>query len=228
MDFGGRLKLIRGDLKQEDFARMIGCSKSTYGNWERGSQYPNAEDIANILKAFPDINATWLLIEEGPMRRSDLPVSADHLAHYAATEEIEQDYVMVPRYDVKASAGGGAVIQSEQVVDYLAFKSEWVKNSLGISKDHLALISVLGDSMEPTLSNGDLILIDLRATHIQDNAIYVLSFDSALMVKRIQQKLDRTVIVKSDNAVYEPEIITPDKVEQLTIVGRVVWCGRRM
>lgn len=136
-------------------------------------------------------------------------------------------FVMVPRYDVHASAGGGAVIHSELIVDYLAFRQEWVSR-MGLHRQKLALIEVHGDSMEPSLHNSDLILIDLRACELSVNGIYTIQHRGHLLVKRIQVKLDGTVIIKSDNPAYEPEVLGPDEAGGLVVVGRVVWFGRGM
>lgn len=138
------------------------------------------------------------------------------------------DFVTVPRYDVSGSAGHGAVIHSEQIVDHLAFRADWVKNALGVSRDALALISVKGDSMEPTLSNGDLILLDTTHRQVEDNAIYALQHNGTLLVKRIQRKLDGSLVVKSDNDRYESESLDEEAAGRLKVVGRVVWAGRRM
>lgn len=246
-----RLKIIRNEqdgISQGDVAEITGLPLYKIRDAESGKTKISI-DIAEAMEEKFGYSFRWVLTGKGPKRHEAPPVPEKMVKR--AVNESEWDwfptgetepwpnyelparslgdsFILVPRYDVKASAGGGAIIHSEQVVDYLAFRSDWVKNTLGIPKENLALISVLGDSMEPTLSEGDLLLIDLRATHIQDNAIYVLSFNSSLLVKRIQQKLDRTVIVKSDNTIYDPEIITPDKLDSLVIVGRVVWYGRRM
>jgi phage repressor protein C with HTH and peptisase S24 domain len=80
----------------------------------------------------------------------------------------------------------------------------------------------------PTLSEGDLILIDMSYQGVKDNAVYVLQLNGVLLVKRIQHKLDGSVIVKSDNIIYEPERIGSEAVDTLNVIGRVVWCGRRM
>lgn len=136
-------------------------------------------------------------------------------------------FIMVPRYDVQASAGSGAVIHSERIVDYLAFRQEWVSR-MGLNRQQLALIEVHGDSMEPALYNSDLILIDLRAGELTVNGIYAIQHRGHLLVKRVQVKLDGTVIIKSDNPAYEPEVLGPDEADSLVVVGRVVWFGRQM
>lgn len=46
--------------------------------------------------------------------------------------------------------------------------------------------------------------------------------------KRLQRKFDGSVIIKSDNAVYDPEVISGDLVSSLNVVGRVIWCGRKL
>jgi phage repressor protein C with HTH and peptisase S24 domain len=150
-----------------------------------------------------------------------------HVAESHATYAPE-GFILVPRYEVQASAGNGSLVHSEQIVDYLAFKADWVRNTLGVAQKDLALISVKGDSMEPGLSNEDLILIDMRKNRVEDNAIYVLQLNDALLVKRIQRKLDGTLHVMSDNPYYEIEVVSAERVPELHVLGRVVWSGRRM
>lgn len=153
----------------------------------------------------------------------------DQTGPLAVTEEEPgKEYVRVPRYEVAASAGGGAFVESEQVVDYLSFRSEWVRNALGVSVNDLALINVIGDSMEPTLSDGDVVLLDMTFRGVQDSSIYVLQLNGTLLVKRIQHRLDGSLEVISDNQRYRPETVTGNEANQLKIIGRVVWAGRKM
>jgi phage repressor protein C with HTH and peptisase S24 domain len=146
---------------------------------------------------------------------------------YPEGEQLREGYIRVPRYGVEASAGGGSLVANEQLVDYIQFRPDWIKNTLGASAKDLALISVKGDSMEPSLSDGDTILVDTTDRQFEANAIYVLQLGGSLLVKRIQRKMDGTVVIKSDNKAYEPEMVRGDMVEQLKVVGRVVWYGRR-
>lgn len=68
-DFGRRIKAIRGELLQEDFASIVGVHRNTVGRWERETRNPDILDLGGILRAFPDINPTWLLTGEGTMHR---------------------------------------------------------------------------------------------------------------------------------------------------------------
>ncbi len=137
-------------------------------------------------------------------------------------------FVLVPRYDVAASMGNGAVIHSEQVVDHLAFRAEWVRTELGTSPRNLILISAIGDSMEPSLRAGDLLLIDRSIESVRQDAIYAIAQDGELRIKRIQRLFDGSLVIKSDNPNYRTEELTADQAERMRIVGRVVWSGRRM
>lgn len=139
-----------------------------------------------------------------------------------------KDFVLVPRYDVRASAGHGEMVHSEQIVDHLAFRKSWVRSELGCTENDLALITVKGDSMEPTLSQNDLILIDMSKNLISDNAVYVLQYDGSLWVKRIQRKINGSVIIKSDNPEYEIEELDEEQARSLKVLGMVVWYGRKI
>lgn len=218
---GQRISSIRGNLTFQSFAVKLGVSAGFVSEIEKGVKKPSAEMLYAIAKEY-GININWLLTGEGLEKGRSI-----HEDRAAWAQGLDKDFVLVPRYDVQAGAGGGSLIHSEQIVDYLAFKTEWVQNVLGASINNLALISVRGDSMEPTLSNDDLILIDLRFNKIDDSAIYALNVEGLLLVKRIQIKLDGTAVVKSDNAFYEPEIVTGDALQGLYVIGRVVWIGRR-
>lgn len=183
-------------------------------------------DVFQPSKRAPEVNMPPMDWRPGD------PTGLDEGGQYRKTKSapplLTEDFITVPRYDVEACAGHGAVIHSEQIVDHLAFRADWVRHALGVQQSDLALISVKGDSMEPTLSNGDLILLDMHQGKIEDNAIYALQHNGTLLVKRIQRRMDGSVVVSSDNPRYEAETIGAEGVGALRVVGRVVWAGRRM
>ena len=92
-----------------------------------------------------------------------------------------------------------------------------------VEAQNLALLTASGDSMDPTIRDGDLLLVDISARRIEGSRIYVLAIGGALMVKRIQLRLDGSVVVKSDNTIYESEVVPADQTSTLNILGQVIW-----
>lgn len=231
---GERLRLVRVMISLDEFSRVLGVHKNTLANYEKGLRVPDANFLNRVLEVYPAIDPEWLLTGVGAQIRCDAHQARQDRAlvpekdvRQAGHDLTPENYVQVPRYDVEASAGAGAMAVNEQIVDYIQFKPDWIKNVLGASAQNLALISVKGDSMEPTLSDGDILLVDTTDRQFQANAIYVLQNWGSLLVKRIQRKMDGSVVIKSDNKDYEPETVRGDMVEQLHVIGRVVWYGRR-
>lgn len=146
----------------------------------------------------------------------------------ADRKDLEKEYVLVPRYNVQVSAGGGALVESEQVVDHLAFKGEWIRSTMHLQPSDLVLITAMGDSMYPTIRQGDLLLLDKSQQEVRDDAIYVLRLNGGLIAKRLQKLFDGSIQIKSDNRVYDPQTVPMDRVGELTIIGRVVWIGGRV
>lgn len=135
---------------------------------------------------------------------------------------------LIPRLDVGASAGAGALSDGEHAVAHIGFDPAWLKRFCGGALDNLSIIRVRGDSMTPTLSDGDDIMVDRgdAATRLRDG-VYVLRRDDALMVKRLAiNPSSKRLTIRSDNAAYPtwPEC-KPASVE---IIGRVVWAGRKV
>ena len=121
-----------------------------------------------------------------------------------------------------------SLIEDEEVVDYLHFRREWIKNSLHVGETSLCVISVIGDSMEPRLKEGDVVLLDASRQHIEDNAIYALQFNGGLSIKRVQRFMSGAMEIISDNQRYKPESLTPEQAESVKVVGRVVWAGGKV
>jgi phage repressor protein C with HTH and peptisase S24 domain len=138
-----------------------------------------------------------------------------------------QPLVRVPRLDVSASAGPGALPGDERPRAHVGFDPAWLRRIAG-TPDKLSVIRVEGDSMLPTLSDGDEILVDGSdsAARLRDG-VYVLRLDGALMVKRLAlNPAARQVTIRSDNPAYPSwSDCSP---ADLDIIGRVLWVGRRM
>ena len=135
--------------------------------------------------------------------------------------------VLVPKLAIGASAGAGASVDGEPVEGEIAFDPKWLRD-LGADPRALSIIRVEGDSMAPTLDDGDDILVDGgdAAARLRDG-IYVLRMDDVLMVKRVARAPGQgRISVISDNPHYRSWDDLPMSAIQL--VGRVVWTGRRV
>ena len=142
--------------------------------------------------------------------------------------EGEDRLVRVPRLNIGASAGPGAIPGDEAPAAHIGFDPKWLKSLSAGRPADLSLIKVQGDSMAPTLVDGDDILVDRRdgPERLRDG-IYVLRSEDALMVKRIAlSPAARRVAVKSDNEAYQD---WPDcDLASIQIIGRVIWAARRL
>ena len=136
--------------------------------------------------------------------------------------------IAVPRLEVDASAGAGALGSDERTRSRIAFDPHWLRALGATDPAALSIIEVRGDSMVPTLGDGDEILVDRgdAASRLRDG-IYVLRADDALVVKRLAlSPASGSISVRSDNPAYPP---WPDcRPDAIDIVGRVVWVGRRI
>ena len=137
-------------------------------------------------------------------------------------------FVQVPRYDIRASAGPGALVDGEHVLNHMAFRDDWLRHVLGLRPERLALIDVDGDSMAPMLTHGDMILVDTTDGKGVTEGIHVINLGGRLLVKRLRPLVDGSVEVASDNERYGSEVVPAEQLDQLKVVGRVVWQGRRV
>lgn len=142
-------------------------------------------------------------------------------------DESEEGFTKVPVYDVACSAGNGVVVDSEHVLYHLSFRTQWLKSISSAPIDKMAVIRVEGDSMQPTLSHDDTVLIDMTQTYPRGDGIYVVVYDGMLLVKRVRIDPVRSVAeILSDNPCYSPVTgLVPD---QIKVAGRVIWLGRRV
>jgi phage repressor protein C with HTH and peptisase S24 domain len=202
---------------RSEFGRKTGKTPGQITDICKGRGKPTFDYLLKLTKMF-NINIHWLVSGDGEMFLGP-PMPANSSV---------KDFVYVPRYDVQVSAGYGSIVNNEQIVDYLAFKHHWVVSDLKVDPLKLALLTVDGDSMDPTIKHSDLLLVDMEQHRIIKDAIYVIRIDEALMAKRIQRRHDGGLNVISDNPAYREFVINKDELESLQVLGRVVWFGRQV
>lgn len=133
---------------------------------------------------------------------------------------------LVPVYDIQASAGFGALVEYEERTGSLAFPPDYLRILTSSSAQNLAIITVKGDSMEPTLLDDDVVLIDMTKRHIGYEGMFVLRHNDTLLVKRAGMAgQNGRVTLLSDNKIYPP---VEAAIEDINVVGKVLWYGRKV
>lgn len=232
---GGRIRAAREALgiSRNEASSVVSVSLSTFQAWESGDREPDATKLSIYAKRY-HISADWLLFGEGAMFKqmhhedamAALPacVCHDTLGNPIDLEE----FVFVPRYNLKAAAGHGAATDGEKAVFSMAFRKYWITNYLHADPKDLSVISVKGDSMEGVLNNRDVILIN-HADKEAVGGMYVLRIDGSLVVKRVQLVPGSKLKVSSANEAYVPfEVDLQNPPTDFSIIGRVVWFGRQI
>ena len=203
-------QLAGGNKKH--FAEMTGKSASHIYKICRGSSRPSMAYMQELYDEYR-IDLTWLLTGE----QSDAANPAGRLN--------PADQVVAPMFDVKASAGAGALADTEAVDDYFTFNKSFLSRQLGVSGEQLVFITVDGDSMEPTLFDGDQVLVDMTQRHVRNNAVYLLNSEQGLVTKRLQQQ-GKQLQVNSDNSEYDSWQLDLTGLEENPVLGRIVWSAR--
>lgn len=252
LDFGQRIKYFRKhfNLTQQELADAIGANnKQTISDIEKGKQKSFKDDQVRIILDNFGISKAWLILGEGEMLQQKASVSQNAVGNSInqvsgsgnnisgtpssskeCTVEIpdEDDMVDIPfLHDVVASAGGGAIIPQDIDQTAIRFSASFLKDFLRVDRfDGIHLISATGNSMEPTIVAGELLMVNPYENEdyrTKDGAIYVIICTDSVFVKRVYRNpISKEMKLISDNKDVDDIIITGDDLDGCKIVGRVV------
>ena len=203
MVIGGRLKEERQriGLAQTDFGARCGVSKTSQFNYENGDRSPDGEYF---------------------FKASELGVDTHYVITGRKADFVSDDFVVIARHHVAASAGPGALNGEDAAVQGLCFRRTWLTKK-GLSPSSLKVIDITGDSMVGKLADGDQVLIDMSQTTPKSGYAYVLRQGDELLVKYAQLLPDGILRVTSENSQsYPPYDIDLAKTSDVSILGRVV------
>ncbi len=120
------------------------------------------------------------------------------------------------------SADPGAVVDSESAARAIVFRRDWLRRS-GINPEMASVIQVVGESMEPTICDRALILLDHQRTRRRANRVFAVRSEDGLQIKRLAKE-DGDWMLVSDNPTYEP-VSWPREAE---VVAQAMWTGRTL
>lgn len=213
-----RARIRQLGMSVAEVAREADVNRTFVYDILRGrSQVPNLEKLGHVAKVVK-VELEWLLSGKGRVQGGD-PI----------TEDYHNEFVAIQYAAVRPSMGGGTIVEAEDRPGRdFHFRRAWIRDRLRAAPSLLRVMAVQGDSMMPTLNDGDVILVDMNQRNPVPPGIFVLNDGMGLVAKRLEHvpmSDPPQVRIISDNPRYSPYQCLLDEVN---IVGRVRWYGREL
>lgn len=189
-------------MSQADVAEKAGIARATLGNYWNGKR----PIPLNALRAIA----------------SALSTSVDHLLGSDVAEQL--DLVAIGEIDLAYGMGGTFTGDPVEVQTH-HFPRAWIESITNTPPSMLTIARGRGDSMQPTVQDGDMVMIDRAQRSIREqDAIWALTVGDIAMIKRIRVR-GEIVHILSDN-----DRVPPDQAhhEEVNVVGRVIFIGRKV
>lgn len=217
--------LLNLQIKQTDLARAMGLpnpsivNQHVRGTKNIGDKFARRYEEALGLAKF-SLDQPPPETEQAARHVSVRPVLA-----WDSEEDLSDDYALVPRLDIKASAGNGKIIwHVDEKGQRQAFRKTWLQR-LGINPAHAATMVAEGSSMSPRIEDGDSLVVNYKDQSIISGKVYVLTFAHELFIKRLFRTPTGGIRIVSDNqdkTRYPDWEVTPEDLDNLVVIARVV------
>lgn len=208
---GGRTKAMA--MAEKSDGRF---SRSTLQRWIDGKTAPTVEELLELAE-----------------------LTGRDLTFFLPVSPVEdENFIPVRKLDVRAAAGDGAinnVLPTEEKRDFPLWMLQKLTKTARGKPSKLKLLRALGDSMEPLIRSGALLLVDESARDHRFSPkpespwdytdIYVFRQDEELRVKRLRIDPKGGTIAVSENSAYDPEIL---RKQDFKVLGRVIWWDNRL
>lgn len=223
-------------LKQNALAKKIGMSISALNNYvngrregDEGTRRKIAQALGYSYESMLSLGQ-WILDGNDPADWRPASIHAGIAVSCNMEGEVEsgyevagEEFVAVPKYKAKLSGGHGSLIDSDLVETNLMFRNEFLARR-GDPK-RMALFEVMGDSMEPFIYDGDVVLVDMSQREIIDGKAYAFREDHTVKIKRLSTQ-GNVIIATSENSMRYPAYAV--ETDNFDLIGRVIWVGHEV
>lgn len=230
--FGERVReLVAGFDSLAEAAKFAEIPEQTLRNACSGKHEPRSKLLTTLTERF-NVSLDYLL----GLSDDRAPVSPKNGGRIVEPIAVER----VRRLDVRAAAGAGAVNHTFATEEMLAFPL-WMLERLAATGAKLSFLRSKGDSMEPTIADGALLLVSESQGDLtlparppkprnewDQTDIYVFLLGNELRVKRLRKAAHGSIVVTSDNPAYGPEVLLKEDLKRVKICGRVIWWDNRL
>jgi phage repressor protein C with HTH and peptisase S24 domain len=211
-NFADRILKIIGDDKPYSWALRNGIAKSSIHNVLKTGRPPGADQLLKISQA-ANVTVDWLLTGEKGNKTSSYDKKHKHSKATTSVPIINH-----------LTAQKGAELNSYTT---LPFSTKWL-SEFTASPKKLSIIIQCSDTMEPTIIDGDFLLIDTSINQVAHDSIYAISSDNGYNVRRMQKNIDNSIAIRCDNDRYGQQVLPKEEIEELEILGKVIMIFHRI
>lgn len=198
------IKIIRKAHKEtgKQLAKALGVSQPTISLWENGKiDNVIAQRIANHYNTTID---------------HVLGITSESYSNKDKDENIK-----IEMLDATACCGIGAENFQENVIGLWSMPIQEYKSiSLSSNPENVKMLKVKGDSMAPTIKDGDWVLVDISCISPDSDGIFLLFLSTGLAIKRIQGTVTDEIVIKSDNPKYDN---FNARLKDVKILGKIIY-----
>lgn len=194
--------VVKSGLSMRELSRRMRLNPVSLSQWVKGKYEPNKDAVA-VLAEYFGVSPAYIQYGEGEAPNE---------------ETFSPDTISIPLYNVSASCGGGAFVENEAVLRNIRVTKDFLRRyAPSANPKALNIISVSGDSMSPTMEDGDAVIVDTSDTEVKRDGLYAIQMNGSLFVKRLQV-MPNGVRIISDNPLYPP--IDMGEQDSLFVIGK--------
>lgn len=240
-----RLLQGAGLRRDSQLAELLGVSPQAVSQARRKGRIPDGW-VLKVASQF-GLSTDWIFFGREPERQGApaAPAAERHDAeqddlmrrHRARGESFFSEVgsgpdsiglVMVPLVAARLAAGKGSLETDGEVLSYFSFRQDWLCRKG--NPDRMVLMKVCGDSMEPDIRHGDMVLVDQSKCQIYGHAIYAMGINEEIYIKQVETLPGGTLVLRSRNPEYSPISVDlhGDLAGSVRVIGRVIWCCREI
>jgi len=204
-------------LQHKDLVAATGASKGTVTNWINGVNNPTGKRLVQLAQALKT-TSSWLLTGNSTPEFTQVEP-------WDSNTPLDDDEIEIPFFkDFSFACGGGSIGEAIANETRKLRMSKATLRNLSIMKENAVAATAIGDSMSPTIKDGDTIHIDLGRNNIKDGKIFAICFGGLFYCKRLYNLPLGGLRIVSDNSTEFPEIhLSAQEIidQQLEIIGWV-------
>lgn len=190
--------LTKRKISYADVANALGVSRQ-YAHQLRNKEIP--DKYVRLLETYFSVNLT-----------GDNDVTGE-------------ECLTLQHVHLNPSCGRGTSVYYDADITPVKLGTQMIKNILNVSRpENLKIFKACGDSMSPTIEDGDILLVDIGRNDFNNGGVFLLTINNDWFIKRLRLKITGELEIISENTKKygEPEILRPDDDVEVVIKGRVI------